>query len=482
MPLPARRRTIGVLVALVAAASLIAPAPATASEAVPLTEIGPEISATAPRPGPQGGADTYQWGEVIVAAHQTGRSSGGGAAGIAYAMSGDGGATWSRGTLPGLTTAAGGVHARTADPSVAYDAPHGVWLITSIGLTETGGATGGVTGAAVLTSRSTDGVAWSPPVVTAVGGDLDKSWVVCDNGDGSPYRGQCYAVFDDHAVANAIRVARSVDGGLSWTVAVTRASGLGGQPVVRPNGTVVVPYLSNDGEIRSFRSRDGGASWSESTLVSRVERHTPAGGLRALPLPSAETDAAGTVYVAWHDCRFQHGCAGNDIVLSTSATGERWGDVLRVTGDGGDHVIPGLGVDRASKGERARLAVTYYRYADAACVPATCRLTVGHTSSANGGASWSAPLELHGPMAVGWLPVTGQGRTVGDYISVSVVPGGNAFPVFAVAAPPAEGLPDVRTHTVTGGLPIVPGPAPLASIEAAVAAGEPPPALPLTAR
>ncbi|MFG1695094.1 sialidase family protein [Nonomuraea sp. NPDC049309] len=478
MPLPARRRVIGGLVAVLAAAPLVTSVPATAagaaSEAVPLTEIGvPEG-----RSGPQGGADTYEWDGVIVAAHQVGRLSDGGAAGIAFATSGDAGATWTRGVLPGITTAAGGVHARTADPSVAYDAAHGVWLITSLGLSDDGG----VSGAAVLTSRSTDGVAWSPPVVTAVGGDLDKSWVVCDNGERSPHRGQCYAVFDDHAAGNAIRVARSSDGGLSWSVTATEATGLGGQPVVRPNGTVVVPYLSNDGEIRSIRSRDGGTAWSESVPVSRVQRHTPAGGLHALPLPSAGTDAAGTVYVAWHDCRFQHGCAGNDIVLSTSADGEKWGDVLRVTADGGDHVIPGLGVDRTSDGEHARLAVTYYRYADAACVPATCRLTVGHTSSANGGASWSAPLELHGPMAVGWLALTGQGRSVGDYISTSVVPGGNAFPAFAVAAPPANGTPDVRTHTVTGGLPIVPGPQPLVSIEAAVATGEPPPALPLTAR
>jgi hypothetical protein len=58
---------------------------------------------------------------------------------------------------------------------------------------------------------------------------------------------------------------RSLDGGLTWGPALTASSGatgLGGQPVVRPNGTVIVPYrATNAAQIRSFRSIDGGASW-----------------------------------------------------------------------------------------------------------------------------------------------------------------------------------------------------------------------------
>ncbi|MFB4273889.1 hypothetical protein ACBJ59_01230 [Nonomuraea sp. MTCD27] len=464
---------------VVTAMLLLAPSPALAEEAVPLTEIGSDAYANATsQHGTQAGPDTYQWGSTIVTAQQAGRFHDGGASGIAFATSADNGATWAKGVLPGLTGFGDGAYARVSDPSVAFDAGHGVWLISSLALTDVGG----VAGAAVLTSRSTDGVTWDEPIATAVGGDLDKSWVACDNGAESPYRGRCYVVFDDHGAANAIKVARSSDGGLTWAVTGTSATGLGGQPVVRPNGAVVVPYLGDDGEIRSFRSRDGGASWSGSVPVSRVQRHTVAGGLRAAPLPSAEVDAAGTVYVVWHDCRFQIGCAGNDIVLSRSATGASWGDVIRVTGDGGDHFIPGLGVDRESAGGRARLALAYYRYPEAACTAATCRLTVAYTSSTNGGASWSAPTELHGPMSVDWLAGSAQGRTVGDYISTSVVPGGSAFPAFAIARAPRGGAYDVRTHTVTGGLPILGGDPPSIAIEAAIATGDPPPTTPPTAR
>ncbi|MDX3103680.1 sialidase family protein, partial [Nonomuraea angiospora] len=484
MPSPAGRRGIGGLLTLVL---LLTPLPAVASsEAIPLTELGPGTSQVGPgtsQAGTQVGPDTFQSGTTVVAAQQIGRFFDGGASGIAYATSADNGATWTRGVLPGLTTSGGGAYGRVSDPSVAYDARHGVWLITSLALTGRDGVTGaavltsqdGVTGAAVLTSRSADGgLTWGAPVTTAVAGgsDLDKSWVVCDNGARSPYYGRCYAVYDDVAAGNAIKVARSSDGGLTWAETGTSATGLGGQPVVRPNGALVVPYLSGEGQIRSLRSGDGGESWGRSVLVATVQRHRVAGGLRAAPLPSAEVDAAGTVYVAWSDCRFQLSCGGNDIVMSTSATGAEWSHILRVTDDGGDHFIPGLGVDPAAAGETARLALAYYRYPSAACTAATCRLTVGYTSSANGGASWSPPVELHGPMELGWLADSAQGRMAGDYLSTSVVPGGNAHVAFTAAGAPAGGAFDMRTYTVTGGLPIIGGGRPTLAIEAPIAAGE----------
>ncbi|MFC4116114.1 sialidase family protein [Nonomuraea zeae] len=451
-----------------------------ASASIPLTEIGadPYANATSQH-GTQTGPDSHQSGSTIVVAQQAGRFFDGGASGIAFATSGDGGASWAKGVLPGITTFGGGPYQRVSDPSVAYDVRHGVWLISSLALTDAGG----LAGAAVLTSRSTDGgLTWGAPVTTAAGGDLDKSWISCDNTPASPFYGRCYTAFDDHAADNAIKLAVSSDGGLTWAVAGTPAAGLGGQPVVRPDGVVVVPYLGNGNEIRAFRSRDGGATWGADVLVSLVERHTVAGGLRASPLPSAETDASGTVYVVWQDCRFQIGCAGNDIVLSKSATGAAWSHVRRVTGDGGDHFIPGLGTDRATSGGTARLAVTYYRYPDARCTAATCRLTVGYTSSADGGRGWAAPTQLQGPMALDWLANTGQGRMAGDHVSTSVVPGGNAFPVFTAASAPSGGALDLRTYTVAGGLPIAGGgPTPLA-IEAPVATGEAVPTLPPTSR
>ena len=69
---------------------------------------------------------------------------------------------------------------------------------------------------------------------------------------------------------------------------------------MQPNGTVVVPVdNANETAIIAFRSTNGGATWSATTTVTSIKSHTEGGGLRSGPLPTAEIDAAGKVYVAW---------------------------------------------------------------------------------------------------------------------------------------------------------------------------------------
>jgi hypothetical protein len=173
-----------------------------------------------------------------------------------------------------------------------------------------------------------------------------------------------------------------------------------------------------------------------------------------MPLPSAGIDAKGRVYVVWQDCRFRLSCASNDMVLSTSDDGISWSPVSRVPIDpldsGADHFIPGLAVDPEAWGSRARLALTYYYYPSAACTAATCQLDVGLVRSPDGGANWSTPTELAGPMSLSWLPNTSQGVMVGDYVSTSFVAGDPA-PFFAVAKPPSGGLFHEAIYTTAGG-------------------------------
>src|SRR5262249_7331764 len=188
----------------------------------------------------EGEPDTFSVRNTIVSTCQVGRVLGGGSSNIGFATSTDGGTTWTSGFLPGITTNAGGVYGQASDPSVAFDSLHNVWLISSLGLSSSS--------VDVLTSRSTDGGhTWSNPVTTATG-SLDKNWIVCDNTASSPFFGNCYTEYDDTNAGNAIRMRRSTNGGTTWGAALSPgggASGLGGQPVVRPNGTVLVPYLSS---------------------------------------------------------------------------------------------------------------------------------------------------------------------------------------------------------------------------------------------
>jgi hypothetical protein len=214
--------------------------------------------------------------------------------------------------------------------------------------------------------------------------------------------------------------------------------------VVQPNGTVVVPANNaNETALISFRSTTGGASWGNASTVTTIPSHDVAAGLRTEPLPSAEIDGAGKVYVVWQDCRFRSGCSANDIVMTTSTDGVNWSQVVRIplhtTGSTFDHFIPGIAVDKTSSGASARLALAFYYYPNANCTTSTCQLDVGLASSSNAGQTWTAPVQLAGPLQSAWLANTNQGRMVGDYISTSYTSGG-ARPVLASATAPSGGV------------------------------------------
>jgi hypothetical protein len=397
--------------------------------------------------------DTFAVGNTLVSAFQVGRVFDGGASDIGFATSSNGGSSFSHGLLPGTTSFSTppGIYARTSDASVAFDASHGVWLISFLGLFPNGSNS-----VDVLVSRSTNGLSWSNPIVVNNDGHFnDKNWTVCDNTSTSPFFGHCYTEFDDNTLGDRVEMSTSTNGGVNWTPAqmtANKAFGIGGQPLVQPNGTVIVPingFTRFNFLINAFTSTNGGASWGPTHRVAVVAFRLPNGGIRAtIPLPSAEMDASGKVYVVWSDCHFEPGCPASDLVFSTSTNGTVWSKVTRIpldpTSSGVDHFIPGLAIDRSTSGSSAHLAVAFYFYPNANCTAASCQLEVGFSTSSDGGASWTSKTQLAGPMTLSWLPNTTQGRMVADYISTSFV-GGSAFPVFAVAFQPTPSDADCFT-------------------------------------
>jgi len=376
-------------------------------------------------------------GTTMVAAFQVGRIVPGGATDIGWATSTDGGTIWTHGELPGLTKGEGsGPYDAASDPAVAFDAKHNVWMIASLPLSAT------LHVPAVTVSRSTDGLTWGNPVsVDPSAPNSDKNWIVCDSWPSSPHYGNCYVEWDDPLNNGEIFMSTSADGGLTWGVATptaNSAAGIGGQPLVQPNGNVVVPIETD--VMAAFTSTNGGASWTAPVTISNVQFHADAGGIRSGPLPSAAIDGNGMVWVVWEDCRFRGTtCVDNDLVYSTSADGVNWNPVTRIPIDDVtstvDHFIPGIGIDPATSGASAHVAVHYYYYSQNNCTVATCQLWVGYISSGNGGATWNAPTTLTAnPMSLTWLPNSQNGLMVGDYIATAFV-NGTPFGVFAVARP-----------------------------------------------
>ncbi len=402
----------------------------------------------------------FAWGNTIVTAFHVGRrpgSIGWGSGAIGFSTSTDGGKTWHYGDLPGLTiNYKNGTYGAAADPSVAYDAKHGIWMISTLPLAGLNGNSGLIGDVAV--SRSTDGLHWGNPVIIDKTHLDDKNWSVCDNTTTSPFYGNCYTEWDQAYGTGDVLMSVSSDGGLTWgpgLVSSDQAFGLGGEPLVQPNGTVIVPFQS--GGIDVFSSTNGGKSWGRSQQISAIDSHTDAAGIRNFDLPSAAIDGAGNVFVAWSDCRFRKACAENDIVVSSSADGKTWSPVTRIPIDATtstvDHFLPGIGADPTTSGANAHLTIVYYYYPNTNCSLSTCQLNVGFTTSTDGGATWTAGAKIGGPMKVSWLPVSDIGPMVADYIGVSYS-NGNPFGVFAGALPSSGSTYNEAMYTTKNPLPV----------------------------
>ncbi len=400
---------------------------------------------------------TFSNGLTIVTAFQIGRFTDGGASDIGFSTSKDGGSTWTFGNLPGITKLEGsGTYDRASDPSVTYDAKHKKWLVATLPILEAGG----VRGAAVLVSSSTDGITWANPAVVATTTQyFDKDWITCDNTATSPFYGNCYAEWDNFDQSDTIYMSTSSDGGATWGAALktaNSAAGNGAVPLVQPNGTVIVPtgdaFRTN---VLAYTSTNGGASWTKTVTVSFISDHAPAGGIRALPLIAAATDSAGKVYVVWQDCRFSSGCLKNDLVMSTSTDGVTWSAVSRIPVDpqssAVDHFTPGLAIAPGTSGATAKLNLTYYYYSSTNCKATTCKLYVGYVNSTSGGATWTRGKQIAGPMTVTWLPSTTQGNMAADFLSGAYAEG-NAHGVFAAANANVGSVYDEAMYTTASGV------------------------------
>ena len=229
--------------------------------------------------------DSFGFGNTVVATFQTGRfNAGGGSSNIGWATTTNAGRTWTTGMLPDTTIYQGGPWSRISDPAVAYDPMHDVWMISTLAfgmsLTPFGAPS------AILTSRSTDGgLTWQSPVTTSLGATnfYDKNWITCDSWLQSPHYGSCYTEWDDNGLGNRILMSTSIDGGQTWSPPVSPGglpSGLGGQPVVQPNGTVVVPYTTGN-EIRGVPFDGRGRQLDEAACRSTSSRSTRSPGISA---------------------------------------------------------------------------------------------------------------------------------------------------------------------------------------------------------
>jgi len=395
----------------------------------PGTEVEPDIAINPNTP------------QNMVGVFQQGRFSDGGSVDPGWATTTDDGQTWTNGSAPGLTKAVGGPFDRASDPAVAFDLHNNVYFSTLPLI--------GTTGVGVAVNKSTDGgLTWANPVIVYQNDSQfsDKDWIAVDNHASSKFVGRIYVEWDFASNNDQVVVAHSTDGGATWSSPVTipGAFGLGGIPLIQPNGNVTLIYDSIFGPYQASTSTDGGLTWSSPVNIAQDESvNVP--NLRAPELPSGTVDPqTGMMYVAWQDGRFRH--SHNDIVVSSSADGKTWSSPVRATTDsltdGYDHFTPGI-FAVAGGG----LAVSYSVQKESPTLSGIIYTAV--SLSKNGGRTWTAPIRINDNLSYVKYAANAGGPFLGDY-QATVATATEVHPIFIIAnKPQGNAQHDEDTYSTT---------------------------------
>ncbi len=282
---------------------------------------------------------------VLLATFQEGRRADGGAASCGYALSQDGGRSWTRGLIPRLTQVSGGPYFRATDPVAGIDLNGTLYLNTLA-------ARNADFSLADLTlSRSTDnGLTWSDPAVVFAAPNPqvfpDKNWFTLNDYAGSATAGRLAVTFTSftstatgQSTGSNLRCTTSDDGGTTWTTPtfITPAgqSNQATQPVFLPDGSLLVSYVTFTSQsltfrVESKRSPDGGATWPATPQVIDDVTSTwddPVARDGVYLISSAVARNAGAVFVTWNTA--VNGAA--NIMLSRSNNlGATWSNPVRV--------------------------------------------------------------------------------------------------------------------------------------------------------
>jgi hypothetical protein len=258
------------------------------------------------------------------------------------------------------------------------------------------------------------GASWSAPVtVHDLGGCADKGSLASDR-SGTVYAS--YVELTD--TLGQIALARSLDGGQSWTPSVVIPATLENvhfAPVMAalPNGTVHVAWWAwDDGNILVATSRDFGDTWASAVKVNPEAGSVPlaeppeGSGPFFPPFPSIAVDAAGLLYIAWQDY-----ATGNwDILLSRSEDGgATWSPPVRVNDDASENQwMVALGVDVDN--------VLHAAWYDGR----TGNTNVMYATSSDKGNTWSRNARMT------TVPTPFTLNRLGDYFSIALDPSGEA--------------------------------------------------------
>jgi hypothetical protein len=289
----------------------------------------------------------------LVGTWQQDRWSNGGARGLVAAVSRDGGETWRRVVVPGISKCSGGSFSRASDPWLSF-APNGT--LYHISLSSSAAQLGP---SALLVNKSSDGgLTWSEPITIVEDTDPtalhDKESITADPTDAD----LVYAAWDRfNRIGKTFRApfyfSRSTDGGERWEEArrifdpgLGRGT-LGHQIIVHPDGTLIDfftlthrRFLLTVPRLLLLRSPNRGITWGPGDGPIIASEVLPAGVIdpesrRSVRTGDVLADVAvdptsGNLYAVWQDGRFSF--FNHDAIAFSMSTngGLSWSTPIKI--------------------------------------------------------------------------------------------------------------------------------------------------------
>jgi len=370
--------------------------------------------------------------DTLLATFQEGRFTDGGAVDCGYGISTNGGLTWSRALIPGLTTAVGGPYPRASDPVAGIDL-NGTMYLTTIAIVDVA-----QTMSAITLSRSTNGgETFNAPIEALRSPNssifLDKEWLAVNTFSNTPTAGRLvitYSRFDRLNGGSPQARLYSDNGGTTWSSSVnitpTFTDAQGSQPVFLPDGKLAVVYFDFSFEdptyshIRVALSTNGGDTFTYSNQVAKVLPFDPEDIRSGTVLPSATGNRSNnTLYVVYQ------GLYPDDIALArgprilfTKSTdaGVTWSLPKPVSDNPTNTAVFNAAIAASPDGQT--LTVSFY---DGRMNPSNHFLVdLFMAQSFDGGATWQPNIRVTpGSSDVRLAPLTQAGYMLGDYLGIA---------------------------------------------------------------
>ena len=381
--------------------------------------------------------------DFLVSTFQEGRfSANGGAYGVGYGVTRDGGLTWTRALIPGLTTVSGGTYFRATDPVAGIDRSGNIYLNTLVSLDDSFGL------AAVVLSKSTDGGAtFAPRTVIFQPSNTqtfpDKNWMVVNDYPGTFSTGRVLVTWTNftrnaqgQSTGNNIVSSASDNGGASFggmvNITAFGTSKQGTQPMFFNDGTAGVAYITflDPNNVLSFRiqyqhSNDGGLTWPgpERSVATVTGWDDPVLRDGAFLISAANARTTGRIVIA---ATIMVSGTPRIVCYSSTDRGVTWSGAAVASDNplGRSVVNPAIAISDDGQ----QVSIIYY---EKAATPDTENyVNIKAVHSFDGGATWgSSVLVSDVATDVRFGQFTDRGYMLGDYQGLARPAGPDAPPV-----------------------------------------------------